>query len=186
MKRGHKSPSEEIDFQQLQRREIALTGNIDSDLVHVAGIRLRYLAHANKRPITIIMNTPGGSIVDGMALYDAVQHAVAMGVKVRIVAIGACMSMGTIIMQAASERLSTPNAVFMLHELSMVNAGSLGQLKDRHQEAERLQTMLDTILVKRSGVTKEQLRKLIERRDLYLTSEEAVKYNFIDKIVTRY
>lgn len=179
-------PFERIERLQLERREIVLFGQIDNDMAYSAGVKLRYLAHENKRPITLVLNTPGGSVIDGMSLYDAITYVQEMGCDVRVVCTGACMSMGTIVLQAANERLCTPNAVFMLHELSMVNAGSLGQLKDRHNEAERLQRMLNDILMKRSGVSKDQLSKLIERRDLYLTAQEARKYNFIDDIVGSY
>lgn len=172
-----------IERKQLERREITITGAIDSDVSHVISVKLRYLTEQSKRPITIYLNTPGGSVVDGLAIYDAIKGIVEAGVKVNIIATGACMSMGAIILQAATKRQATKHTSLLLHELSMVNIGALGQLKDKHEEAVRLQDTLNGIIMERSGLDKKKLKELVERRDLYLTAEEALKWKLIDGIV---
>lgn len=174
---------DEIERKQLARREITITGAIDSDVSHVISVKLRYLAEQSRKPVTIYLNTPGGSVVDGLAIYDAIKSAVEGGMKVSIIATGACMSMGSIILQAATKRLSTRHTSFLLHELSMVNIGALGQLQDKHEEAKRLQNTLNSIITERSGLDKKKLKELVERRDLYLTAEEALKWKLIDGIV---
>lgn len=174
---------DEIERRQLERREIAITGAIDPDTAHVLSVKLRYLADIGRQPITIHLNTPGGSVVDGLAIYDLIKQTVTDGIKVRIVVTGACMSMGTIVLQAASERIATENTAILLHELAMVNFGSLGQLKDKQAEAERLQRLLNSILIERTGLTAKKLKQLVERKDLYLTANEAKQYKIVDKVI---
>jgi ATP-dependent Clp endopeptidase proteolytic subunit ClpP len=174
---------DEIERQQLNRREIRLTGPVDSDMAHVLQVKLAYLVAQNRKPITIYLNTGGGGVVDGLAVYDAILQARKEGVKITVQASGACMSMGTVIMQAATTRESTAHAAFLLHELSMIKAGSLGALRDAQEEAERLQKLLNDILMTRSGLTAKELQRLTERKDLYLSAEDAKKYGIIDRIV---
>ncbi len=122
---------EQVETARADRREMMVYGPIDTVMAHDVSSAIEHYASLNKKPITITMNTPGGSVVDGLSIYDSIKRVTAKGIKVRIIATGACMSMGTIILQAATERLSTPHTAFLLHELSMINIGTLGQQKDR-------------------------------------------------------
>lgn len=174
---------EQVELARAKRRELMIYGPIDTLMAHDVTSAMMFYASQSKRPITIFMNTPGGSVVDGLAIYDTIKQITAMKIPVRIVTTGMCMSMGTIILQAATERLSSPHTAFLLHELSMVNIGTLGQQKDRHEEALRLQKVLNGILSERSGLTGPALSKLVERKDMYMNAEEARKWKLIDKII---
>lgn len=174
---------DEILRAELDRREVRVTGTVDSDTAHLIQVKLAYLCSRDDSPITIYLNTPGGSVVDGLAIYDTIKNVRKKGIIVRIQVCGACMSMGAIILQAASHREATEHSAFLLHELSMLSAGSLGQLTDRHKEAERLQSTLNGILIERTGLSENKLKELVERRDLFLSAQDAKKYKIIDKVV---
>ena len=174
---------DEIMRAEMDRRELRITGPIDSDTAHLIQVKLGYLVDRSEDPITIYLNTPGGSVVDGLAIYDAIMAVRDKGIKVTVRAVGSCMSMGVIIMQAGSVREATEHSAFLLHELSMLTAGSLGRLTDQHKEAERLQSMLNGILQGRTGLSDNKLKELIERRDLYLSAQDAKKHKIIDKVV---
>ena len=181
--RGGMSIFEQVETARADRREMMVYGPVDTVMAHDVSSAIEHYASLNKKPITITMNTPGGSVVDGLSIYDSIKRVTAKGIKVRIIATGACMSMGTIILQAATERLSTPHTAFLLHELSMINIGTLGQQKDRHEEALRLQKVLNGILSERSGLSDAKLKVLVERRDLYMTAAEAKQWRLIDKVI---
>lgn len=164
-------------------RVIDLCGEVDGAMAQTASIHLRYFLSHSRRPITIYLNTPGGSVTAGLAIYDAIASA-AKHASVSVIASGACMSMGTIIMQAATKRLATPNTYFLLHELSSVSVGSLGELRDKHQFIERQQKALNNLLSARTGHSPKRLKELFERKDFFIDAAEAVKQNIVDGIIS--
>lgn len=174
---------DEIMRNEMERRELRVTGPIDSETAHLMQVKLSYLRHQNKKPITIYINTPGGHVIDGLAIYDAIMEVRASGIQVNVIAAGSCMSMGVIIMQAGSQRLATKHAAFLLHELHMVTGGSFSDLDDKHKEAKRLQDVLNSLLIDRSGLTPTKLKELTARRDSYLSAKDAKKFNIIDKVL---
>lgn len=171
-----------VKFINERLRQVLLIGPINEPAFAATNHTLEYLAALSKKPITVLMDTYGGDINSGMAIYDMMRR-VDHKCPVNIKATGACMSMGVVILQAGRKRLATPHANFMLHQLRGVNEGVLGELRDRHRHMERLQHQLDDILIKRTGLTQRELTKLTERRDYYITAEEALNLNLIDGIV---
>lgn len=170
-----------VKFVNENLRQVPLMGPINEPQFAATNHTLEYLAAIDKKKITILMDTYGGDITSGLAIYDLVKR-IDHKVPIEIKATGACMSMGVIILQAARKRLATPHANFMMHQLRGVNEGVLGELRDRHKHLERLQHVLDGILIKRSGLTQKELTKLTDRRDHYITAAEALSLNLIDEI----
>jgi len=171
-----------VEMALRDQRVINLHGVVDSNLHHELSMRLGYLLTLPpKKPITVYLNTPGGAIVDGLAMFDLIRRANQTH-EVNVVATGACMSMGVIVLQAGAKRAATPNAYFLLHELHTVQSGSLGQLKDSQQHAEKLQNHLNSLLAQRTGLSEKKLEKLFSRKDLYLNAEEALELGLIDEI----
>lgn len=162
-------------------RQVLLIGPINEPQFAANLHTMEYLAAIAKKPINVIMNTYGGDINSGLAIFDWVDR-INRRVPIDITVTGACMSMGVIILQAARKRLSTPHANFMMHQLRGVNEGVLGELRDRHKHLENLQHVLDDILIKRTGLSRKELTKLTDRRDHYITAEEAQSLNLIDAI----
>lgn len=173
----------DIDQEALEkRREIYFTSTVDDSSQHHLTRLLRHLVARSKKPITIYMNTAGGSVVDGLAIYDLIRE-LGKKVPINIIGTGACMSMGAIIMQAATKRSATPNCAFMLHELHAGVVGSLSQMKDLHQQFDKTQKVLNAILRERTGLTNKRIREITERKDSFFSAEEALKFNLIDGIV---
>lgn len=170
-----------VKYNNEKLRNFLLIGPINENAYAATQHTLSYLASQSRKPLTVLMDTYGGDINSGLALYDLMK-TIDRTVPLHIRVTGACMSMGVVILQAGRTRVSTPHANFMLHQLRGVNEGVLGELRDRHRHMERLQHQLDDILIKRTGLTKKELTKLTERRDYYITAEEALSLNLIDKI----
>ena len=86
-------------------REVYLVGDIDKDSARQVIERMRELANENSRPITLYLNTAGGNVTDGLAIHDSIREIVSRGCEVTIVVQGMAYSMGSVVLQAASERL---------------------------------------------------------------------------------
>lgn len=163
-------------------REFFLQGPINDQTLSFSVHTLNYLKAINDDPITVLMHTYGGDIHAGLAIFDLIAR-INKKVPVHVLATGACMSMGVIILQAGKLRLATKNSHFMLHQLRGTNEGDLGSQRDSFRQMENLQSSLNDILAHRTGKTPKQIDKLIDRKDYYISAPEALKMNLIDKIV---
>ena len=103
---------------QERLRDVYLVGDIEKDIARSCIERLRELANDGNRPITLYINSAGGNVTDGLAIHDSVRHIVSRGIEVTIVVQGMAYSMGSIVLQAASEgrRLAFPHSWIMIHE----------------------------------------------------------------------
>src|SRR5438105_2918146 len=101
-------------------RDVYLIGDIEKDTARLCIERLRDLANDNGKPITLFINSAGGNVTDGLAIHDAVRHVISRGIEVTIIVQGMAYSMGSIVLQAASEgcRLAFPHSWIMIHEPS--------------------------------------------------------------------
>jgi ATP-dependent Clp protease, protease subunit len=171
-----------IERRLFDDRQVHLYGNVDLSQAYIAAKSLRFLALINKKPIKVYINTMGGNVLDGLTIYDTIKY-VAKKMPVETIATGVCMSMGVIILQAGTRRYSMPNTRFLIHELHTVRSGTVSEMKDQMTEAEELQNLLDEILSKRAKINVEKLRKMISRKDCYLSVGDALKYNLIDKVI---
>src|SRR5919106_5179739 len=99
-------------------RDIYLIGDIEKDTARQAIERLRELANDSPKPITMYINSAGGNVTDGLALHDTIREVVRRGIEVTIVVQGMAYSMGSVVLQAASEgrRLAQPHSWIMIHE----------------------------------------------------------------------
>ena len=173
---------EMIDRFAIARREVYITGVINSEVQYYLTRILTYLAEDSKKPINIILNTPGGLVSDGLAIYDLLK-TIGRRTPINIVATGQCMSMGAVILQAANKRWATTHCALGLHELSASNVGSYSDTEDTQKEIRKTQGALNDIIVARSGMTKKKLQSLIARRDRVFTPAEALELNLIDGVI---
>lgn len=173
---------ETIDRSAIDRREVYITGIINSEVQYYLTRILMYLAEDSKKPIHIVLNTPGGLVADGLAIYDLFK-TIGRRAPINIVATGQCMSMGAIILQAANKRWATRHCAIGLHELSAANIGTYSKLEETQEEIRKTQTTLDGIITSRTGMTRKKLKGLIERRDAVLTPDEALELNLIDGVL---
>ena len=163
-------------------RTVFLSGVIDSDTVLILTRMISYLlGRSKKKPINLHINTPGGAVTDGLALYDLLNGCQA---PIHALATGMCMSMGVIILQAAAVRRATENTTFMLHEVGTMRfGGSLTQNAATQKETERLQRTLDDILMSRSGMSKRSAASFMKIQERYFGAEEALSHGLLDAII---
>jgi len=133
------------------------------------------------KDIQFYINSPGGSITSGMAIYDTIQYIKA---DVSTICIGMAASMGAFLLSAGTKgkRIALPNSEIMIHQPS---GGTQGQATDIQIQAERiakLKKKMNTILANNTGKTLEQIERDCER-DYFMNAEEAKEYGIIDKVI---
>lgn len=132
--------------------------------------------------ISIVFNSPGGSVIDGLALYDCIAELKAKGHKFTTVARGYAASMGGILLQAGDERVIGANAHMLIHEISSGAIGKFSEIKDEVAFLTRLQDRCVGILAERSTLTARQIKRKWERTDWWLDADETVRLGFADRI----
>lgn len=147
---------------------------------------LEVLNHWEKRdpgqPIEITINSPGGSVLDGLALYDAILRLRRKGHHVTTRGTGMIASMATILMQAGDERILDANSWFMVHEVSARAGGTVSEMEDQQAFVKRLNDRLMDILAERSTLTKRQILSRTKKKDDWMSAAEAVAVGFADKV----
>lgn len=172
-----------VKYNNERLRQFVVIGTINEMVLAATTQSLSYMASLNHKPITVLIHTYGGDINSGLAIYDLIGRINRAGTPVDIMANGACMSMGAVILQAGRKRLCAPHTHFMLHQLRGSNEGTLGEQRDSYMHMEHLQKTLNNVLAKHTGHTAKAIDKLIDRKNYYISAEEALKLNLIDKIV---
>lgn len=170
-----------VRFGNEKLREFLLVGPITEQSFSFVFHTLHYMASLSSEPIMVKLFTYGGDIDAGMAIYDLIVD-MNKTVPVDITCTGSCMSMGVVILQAGRKRYATPHTHLMLHQLRGTNEGDLGSQRDRYKHMESLQTALNNVLAARTGKTPRQIDKLIDRKDFYISAQDALKQGLIDGI----
>jgi ATP-dependent Clp protease protease subunit len=138
---------------------------------------------AKPMALEIIFDSPGGTIVDGLALFDYIQLVRATGHRVTTSALGMAASMAGVLLQAGDIRVMTESAWLLIHEGSLGAIGSVGEVEDTVEFGRRLRERIVAIYVKRSGkITKTSFKAKWKRKNWWLDAEESLKYGFIDEI----
>src|SRR3954468_16504726 len=167
-------------------RDVYLVGDIEKDTARACIERLRDLANDGTRPITIYINSAGGNVTDGLAIHDSIRHVVSRGVDVTIIVQGMAYSMGSIVLQAASDgkRLAFPHSWIMIHEPAKWAGWQSTTAAAQHLERlKQMQDQIYKILSSRSGKPLRQIIRDTKRTDLYLDAQNALDYGLIDQIV---
>ncbi|HDX9628807.1 TPA: ATP-dependent Clp endopeptidase proteolytic subunit ClpP [Bacillus cereus] len=176
--------SYDIYSRLLKDRIIMLTGEITDELANGVVAQLLFLdADDPEKDISIYINSPGGSITAGMAIFDTMQLIKA---DVSTLCVGMAASMGAFLLAGGEKgkRFALPNAEVMIHQPL---GGARGQATDIEISAKRILHMrerLNQILSERTGQTVESLQRDTER-DNFMTAENALNYGLIDKILVR-
>lgn len=126
--------------------------------------------------------SPGGSIIDGMALYDYIQRLRRAGHKVTTVAYGMAASMAGILLQAGDVRIMTKESWLLIHEASFVAGGSMGNVEDTVEWVKKIQQRILAIFAERSHLTKRQVEARWKRKDWWLSSDEALALGLVDEV----
>src|SRR5438105_1498262 len=167
-------------------RDVYLIGDIEKDTARACIERLRELANDNNRPITLYINSAGGNVTDGLAIHDAIRHIISRGIEITIIVQGMAYSMGSIVLQAASDgrRLAFPHSWIMIHEPAKWAGWQSTTAAAQHLERlKQMQDQIYKILSSRSGKPLRQIIKDTKRTDFYLDAQKALDYGLIDAVV---
>ena len=167
-------------------RDVYLVGDIEKDTARNCIERLRDLAADSNKPITLYINSAGGNVTDGLAIHDSIRFIVSRGIDVTIIVQGMAYSMGSIVLQAASEgrRLAFPHSWIMIHEPAKWAGWQSTSAAAQHLERlKQMQDQIYKILSSRSGKPLRQIIKDTKRTDFYLDARKAMEYGLIDGVV---
>lgn len=166
----------------LQQRIVSVEGPIGDQMAGPIVAQLLWLdAQDSTKPIFMYINSPGGVVTAGLAIYDAMQHVKA---PVYTICAGQAASMGSVLLMAGEpgHRYSLPNSTIMIHQLL---GGAQGQATDvmiRAAYMAKLKDRMNDLYEKHTGVPKAELERLMER-DNFLFPEDAIKLKLIDGII---
>lgn len=165
----------------LKDRVIFLRGEVDENLSNSIVAQLLFLEMEDPdAEISMYINSPGGSVTDGMAIFDTMRY---VKPKIRTVCVGMAASMGAFLLMAGEPgmRLALPNAEVMIHQPS---GGARGQATDVQLHAQWLTRTKEKMNRLMSEMTKQPLEKLARdvERDYFMTAQEALEYGIIDEI----
>ncbi len=179
---GRGERSYDIYSRLLKERIIMLNGPFDDNMASLIVSQLLFLAAEDpEKDIELYINSPGGVITSGMAIYDTMQF-----IKPDVVTIcmGQAASMGAFILSsgAPGKRKSLPNARIMIHQPSGGAQGMAADIEIQAQEILRMREMLNGIISKNTGKSIKTLEKDMDR-DNFMSAQEAMKYGLIDTVI---
>ena len=166
----------------LRDRIIFLAGPITDPLANSIIAQMLLLTSQDpKKDIKFYINTPGGSVTAGMAIYDTMQY---IEPDISTFCIGLAGSMGATLLAAGTKgkRFALPNSQILLHQVAGGASGEAIELEIAARQIVKIKQKLNKILVKHTGQTLERIEKDTDR-DFYLTAEEAKEYGIIDKVI---
>ncbi len=168
----------------LKERIIFVTGGIEDGIASLVTAQLLFLESENpKREIAMYINSPGGIVTSGLAIYDTMQYVRS---PISTVCIGQAASMGSLLLASGEKnlRIALPNARIMVHQPS---GGFRGQASDIERHAEDIiatKRRLNEIYVKHTGQPYERVEKTLDR-DHFMTAEEAQAFGIVDRVYER-
>ena len=177
--------SYDIFSRLLNDRIIFLSEEVNDAAASLVVAQMLYLeAQDPDKDIQFYINSPGGSVTAGMAIYDTMQY---IKCDVATITIGMAASMGAFLLSAGTKgkRMALPNAEIMIHQPS---AGTQGQITDMAIHLKRLQVIkerMNAIMAANTGRTIEEVTAACER-DNFMSAEEALQFGLIDKVITNH
>tara|TARA_Y100001970_G_scaffold290695_1_gene425347 strand:- start:4189 stop:4800 length:612 start_codon:yes stop_codon:yes gene_type:complete len=167
----------------LKERIIFLTGPIDDNVASLICAQLLFLESDNpKKEISFYINSPGGIVWSGLAVYDTMQYVAS---KIMTICIGQAASAGSLLLTAGEKdmRFSLPNSRIMVHQPSGSFQGQVTDIEIQTNEIIKTKKRLNEIYKKHTNSQLSEIEKTMER-DKYFSPEEAIKFGLIDKIIT--
>ena len=166
----------------LKERIIFLTGPIDDNIASLICAQLLFLESENpKKEISFYINSPGGIVWSGLAMYDTMQY---ISSKIMTICIGQAASAGSLLLTAGENdmRYSLPNSRIMMHQPSGGYQGQVTDIEIQTKEIIKTKKRLNEIYAKHTGKDLKEVEEIMER-DKYFSPQEAIKFGLIDKIV---
>ena len=174
----------DIRDEMLSRRELELMTSVDAESCAAVIRGLLYLQHQDpEAPVTLYINSPGGEVQSGLALYDVMQ---AVTCTIRTVCLGMAASMGAFLLAAGTKgkRLALPNSEIMIHQPLGQAQGQATDILIHAHHIEQIRSNINKILAEETGKPLEQIQ-LDTERDNFMTAAEAAEYGLIDKVISK-
>lgn len=168
----------------LKDRIIFLSGEVEDNMANTIVAQMLFLeAEDPDKDIYLYINSPGGVVTAGMAIYDTMQY---IKPDVSTICIGQAASMGSLLLTAGAKgkRFALPNARIMIHQPLGGARGQSTDVQIQAKELLRIRKMLNEILSQRTGKSMEQIEADTER-DNFMSAAEAVEYGLVDKVIVR-
>jgi len=168
----------------LNERIIFLGDEVNETTANIVVAQLIHLAYADpKKDIKLYINCPGGSVYDGMAIYDTMQY---IKPDVQTIGIGLQASMGAFLLSsgAKGKRMLLPNSRVMIHQPSSGTEGKVTDQEITLRESIALKKILNEILAKNTGQKLAKIEKDVER-DHWMSATDAVEYGLVDKVIKK-
>lgn len=181
-KSSHGERAYDIYSRLLKERIIFLGSPIDDSVANTVIAQMLFLESEDaKKDIKLYINSPGGSVTAGLAIYDTMQY---IKPDVSTICIGIAASMGAVLLAAGKKgkRLALPNSEVMLHQVMGGTEGQASDIKIRAEHILKIKDQLNNILAKHTSQPKSKIEKDTDR-DFFLEAESAKKYGLIDKII---
>lgn len=177
--------NDKLDLALLEKRRIFLSDGVDSDTAKDIIRKLWYLDHqAPGKPILFVINSPGGSVDSGFAIWDQIKM---LSSPVITLVTGLAASMGSLLslVSGKGKRLATPNSRIMIHQplIGGVIRGQATDLEIQAKEMLKTRAQIVDVYVDATGKDRKTIEKAIDR-DNWMTAEEALQFGLLDKIVT--
>ncbi len=166
----------------LKERIIFLGTDVNPHTANLVVAQLLFLQNEDpKKDIQIYINSPGGSVYDGMAIYDTIKH---IKNDVSTVGIGLQASMGAFLLSSGTKgkRFLLPHAKVMIHQPSSGTRGKVSDMEIDLKESLKVRELLNEILAQNTGQKLSKVEKDVDR-DYWMTADEAVKYGLADKVI---
>lgn len=179
---GHGERGYDIYSRLLKDRIVLLGTPVDDTIANLIIAQLLFLqAEDPKKDIDMYINSPGGSVTAGLAIYDTMQ---VLSCDVKVYCVGQAASMGAVLLcaGAAGKRFALPNARIMIHQPWGGAQGTAADINIQAQEILRLREILNQIISKHTGQALKKVTADTER-DFFMSAEEAVKYGIVDKVL---
>jgi ATP-dependent Clp protease protease subunit len=180
---GRGERSYDIYSRLLKERVIFLVGPVNDQMANLIVAQLLFLESENPdKDISLYINSPGGSVSAGLAIYDTMQF---IKPNVSTLCTGMAASMGAFLLAAGEKgkRFSLPNSRIMIHQPSGGSQGMASDIEIQAKEILYLRHRLNQIMAERTGQSVEQIAKDTDR-DRFLSAEDAAEYGLIDKVLT--
>ena len=181
-KSGREERVYDIYSRLLKDRIIFLGSQVDDEVANALVAQMLFLQSDDpKADIHLYINSPGGSVSAGLAIYDTMQF---VSCDVATYCIGQAASMGAVLLAAgaAGKRFALPNARIMIHQPLAGMQGTAEEISIHAKEFKRIKQKLNEILIKHSGQSLSQIERDTDR-DRFMSAEEAVEYGLIDKMI---
>jgi ATP-dependent Clp protease protease subunit len=166
----------------LNERIIFLGTPITEDIANLIVAQLIHLESEDPdKDISIYVNSPGGSVYAGLAIYDAMQF---IKPDIQTICVGVAMSMGALLLAggAKDKRMALPNSKILIHQVSGGFSGQATDIEIHAKEIIDVRRRLDEIIAKHTGQDLEKVAKDTER-DYFMSAEEAKEYNLVDRVI---